>query len=77
MSDSVTQGQLMKFLLRYHFSPKGKRNVIYIGIFNGVPRVVTFHYHKDSDAIPAGTLSAIARQLGLSKKELVDKAKDR
>jgi len=77
LPDSVSQGQFKKFLKRNHFAAKGKNQNRYVGILDGVPRIVTFHYHKDNDIIPTGTLSAMARQLDLTKQELIDKIKDR
>ncbi len=77
MSDSVTQGQFKKFLKRNHFTPKGKKQNRYVGILTGNSRIITFHYHKDNDIIPSGTLCAIARQLNMTKQELIDKVKDR
>ncbi len=77
MSDAITQGNLMRFLKKIHFIAKGKKQNRYIGILNGVPRTITFHYHKDNDYIPTGTLSAIAKQLGITKKDLINKIKER
>lgn len=77
MADTVTHGQFRKFLQKYHFTPKGKRNNLYVGLLNGVPVVVAFHYHKDNDTIPTGTISAISRQLKLKKTELIDMIKSR
>lgn len=77
MPDSVCQGEFLRFLQKHHFSAKGKHQTLYLGIFDGSPRVVTFHYHKDHDEIPTGTLSALARQLGLEKKDLVTRIKGR
>ncbi len=77
MPDAVTQGEFARFLQKNHFISKGSRNTLYLGILNGQPRVVTFHYHKDKDVIPTGTLSAMAKQLGISKNELIDKVKNR
>lgn len=75
MPEAITQGQFMRFIKRNHFVPKGKKQNRYVGILDGIPRIITFHYHKDNDHIPIGTLSAIARQLGLTKQELIDKIK--
>lgn len=77
MSDKVTQGQMKNFLIKNHFVPKGKNKNRYVGILDGIPRIITFHYHKDKDIIYSGTLSAIARQLQLTKHELVNKIKNR
>ena len=77
MPDSVTQGQFRKFLIKIRFVPKGRNKNLHVGVFNGAPRVLTFHFHKDSKIIPSGTLSAIARQLGINKKELIDIIKGR
>lgn len=75
MPDAITQGQFMRFMKRNHFVPKGKKQNRYVGILDGVPRIITFHYHKDNDIIPIGTLSAIAKQLDLTKQALIDKIK--
>lgn len=77
MADSVTQGQFKRFLDRNHFIPKGKNQNRYFGILNGKPRMITFHYHKDNDIIPKGTLSAIAREVEMSRSELIDLVKRR
>lgn len=77
MPDIVTQGQFKRFLKRNQFVSKGKKNNLYIAILDGKPRAVTFHYHKDNDIIPTGTLSAIASSLELSKSELIDRIKNR
>ncbi|HZH92849.1 MAG TPA: hypothetical protein VFD79_01995 [Tissierellaceae bacterium] len=77
MPDSVTQGQFKRFLKRNQFVSKGKKNNLYFGMLDGKPRAVVFHYHKDNDIIPTGTLSAIARSLELSKTELIDRIKAR
>jgi len=77
LPDAITQGQFRRFLRRNHFASKGKNQNRYVGILDGIPRIITFHYHKDNDIIPAGTLSAIARQLDMTKQELIDKIKER
>ncbi len=77
MPDAVTQGQLKKFLRRNHFVLKEKKNNLYVGMIDGKPRAITFHYHNDNDIIPTGTVSAIARQLELSKSDLIDRIKNR
>lgn len=77
LPDIVTQGQLKRFLQRNHFVPKGKNKNRYVGTLDGVPHIITFHYHKDKDIIPSGTLSAMARQLGMEKQKLIDKVKGR
>ncbi len=70
MADTITQGQFKRFLKRNHFVAKGKKQNRYVGIINGKPHIVTFHYHKDNDAIPSGTLSALAKQLGFTRRDL-------
>ncbi len=77
MPDNVNQGQFKRFLNKHHFTSKGRKNHIYIGLLKGKPRVVTFHYHKDKDLISKGLLSAISKQLGIPKNELIDMIKDR
>jgi hypothetical protein len=77
LSDAVTQGQFRQFLTRSHFVPKGKKQNRYVGILEGKPHIITFHYHKDNDIIPSGTLSAMAKQLELSKKDLLELIKNR
>ncbi len=77
MPDSITQGQFKRFLKRNGFVPIGKNKNKYIGVLNGVKRLVIFHYHKDNDAIATGTLSSMAKQLGMTKQELIDLAKGR
>ncbi len=77
MADTITQGQFMRFLKKYHFVAKGKKQNRYIGRLNGKSCLVTFHYHKDNDIIPTGTVSALAKQLGLNKKDLIDYVKKR
>jgi hypothetical protein len=77
LADSVTQGQLKRFLRKNGFVATGKNKNRYFGILKGEKRLVTFHYHKDSDSIPVGTLSAIAKQLALSKEELINMVKAR
>ncbi len=67
MSDSITQGQFKRFLMRSRFIATGKRKNRYIAVFDGVQRMVVFHYHKDNEIIPTGTLSSISNQLGLSE----------
>jgi len=77
LPDTVTQGQFRKFFAKHHFITKGKKKNRYIGLINGAARVVTFHYHSDKKTIASGTLSAIARQLGMTKQELIDMIKER
>lgn len=77
MADSVTQGQFKRFLRKNGFVATGKKKNRYLGIIKGEKKLVTFHYHKDSDIIPVGTLSAMAKQLGLSKNEMLDMVKRR
>jgi hypothetical protein len=77
LPDCITQGQFRRFLKKNHFTPKGKKKNRYVGILGGNSRIITFHYHKDNDIIPSGTLSALARQLDMTKQELVDKVKTR
>jgi len=77
LSDSVAQGEFRKFLLANHFLPKGKRKVLFVGFLNGRPCTVSFHYHKGSEIIPKGTLSAMARQLGVDKERLISMIKGR
>lgn len=62
----------MKFLRKNHFIAKGKKQSRYVGLLDGKPCAITFHYHKDNDVIPTGTLSAIARQVGMSKQNLIN-----
>lgn len=77
MPDSVNQGEFSRFLRKHHFISKGQRNNLFIGFIDGNPRVVTFHYHRDNNEIPQGTLSALAKQLGLTKADLIKRIKDR
>ncbi len=77
MSDAITHGELMKFLNKNHFIAKGKKQNRYVGILNRVPKIVTFHYHKSNDYIPIGALSAISKQLGMTRKDLINKIKHR
>lgn len=77
MADSVTQGEMKRFLRKNKFISTGKKNNRYIGVLNGEKRLLVFHYHKDSDMIPSGTLKAMAEQLGISKNQLVDLIKNR
>lgn len=77
MSDAITQGEFRKFLLKHHLMPKGERKTLFIGFFKGKPKTVSFYYHKDREYIPSGTLSAMARQLGIPKTRLVDLIKGR
>ena len=78
MADVVTQGQFKRFLTKNnYFVPKGKKQNRYVGMLTGKAHVITFHYHKDIDIIPSGTLASMAKQLGLSRTELVDLIKDR
>lgn len=77
MPDAVTHGQFKKFLTKHHFVAKGKKQNRYIGFIEGKAHIITFHYHKDNDTIPSGTLSAIARQLGMTKADLINKIKNR
>lgn len=72
MPDSVKQGEFRRFLLKYHFLPKGRRKTVFVGFIDGRPRTVSFHYHKDREYIPTGTLQAMARQLGIEKNRLID-----
>ncbi|HPJ21930.1 MAG TPA: hypothetical protein PLH18_06220 [Clostridia bacterium] len=76
MPDSVTQGEFRRFLLKYHFLPKGRRKTLFVGFIDGRPRTVSFHYHKDRKYIPKGTLNAMAKQLGIEKDRHVDMVKD-
>ncbi len=77
MPDGVSHGEFKRFLRKGNFTPKGERKNLYIGFIDGSLKIVTFHYHKDCDIIPTGTLSSIAKQLGISKSELVDQVKGR
>jgi hypothetical protein len=76
LSDVIIQGQFKKFLIKNHFVTKGIKHNRYVGILDGTPHIITFHYHKDKDIIPSGTLAAMARQLKLSKQELINKIKN-
>lgn len=75
MPDSITQGQFKRFLLRSRLIATGKKKNRYIGVFDGVQRMVVFHYHNDK--IPMGTLSSMAKQLGLTRQDLIDRVKKR
>lgn len=67
----------MRFLNRNHFQPKGKKKNRYVGIMDGMPRIITCHYHKDNDIIPIGTLSATAKQQEMGRIELIERINER
>ena len=70
MADAVTQGQFKRFLRKNGFVAMGKKNNRYVGMIDGKQRLVVFHYHKDHDDIPTGTLTALSKQLGISRQAL-------
>ncbi len=77
MPDSITHGQFRRFLKRNRFFATGKKKNKYVGVYNGIRRMVVFHYHKDNDTIPMGTLSSMAKQLEMTKQDLIDIIKER
>lgn len=72
MPDSITHGQFRRFLKRNSFIATGKKKNRYIGVYNGIRRMVVFRYHKDNDTIPMGTLLAMVKQLQMTKQDLMD-----
>ncbi len=77
MADSVSQGELRKFLESNHFIMKGKKKNHYFGFINQKKVLLTFHYHKDNQIIPKGTLSSMAKSCDLALKDFIDLVKNR
>ena len=77
MADSLSQGELLRFLNKHHFIVKGKKKNCYFGFINQEKVVITFHYHKDNQIIPKGTISSLAKSCHLSTQESIDCVKER